>query len=235
MNSAGPGFFLLALIFLGWVQAGFVSFSPELLQKIQKNFGQLAHDRLVDLESLTRNSKALYTPEKLILVNDFYNDSIRFIDDIDHWKKKDYWATPMETLVSGGGDCEDFTIAKYYTLLELGVPEEQLHLTYVKTLELNQAHMVLTYFSDKNAIPLVLDNLIASIQPADKRKDLVPVYSFNGTGLWLAKERGKGRLVGGSQRVGLWEDLEKRLSKGEINTPPDFGKTLSAINIKGAP
>ena len=225
---------LLALLMLTWVHAGLVGISPELLPKVQKNFGEPAHNRLVELEQLTSSGKSLPTSEKLNLVNDFYNDQILFIDDIDHWKKKDYWATPLETLVSGAGDCEDFTIAKYFTLLEMGVPEQQLHLTYVKTLKLNQAHMVLTYFESNDATPLVLDNLITIIKPADKRKDLVPVYSFNGDGLWLAKERGKGRLVGSSQRIGLWEDLEKRLLNGEIHTPPNFRKNLSAINTKGA-
>ena len=61
---------------------------------------------------------------------------MRFIDDIIHWNKVDYWATPIEFLASHGGDCEDFAIAKYFTLIQLGIPEEQLTLTYVKALRL---------------------------------------------------------------------------------------------------
>ncbi|MDT8310044.1 MAG: sulfate adenylyltransferase, partial [Methylophaga sp.] len=94
--------------------------------------------------------------------------------------------------------------------------EDKLRLTYVKAVELNQAHMVLTYYETNRAMPLVLDNLIAEIEPANRRNDLVPVYSFNGDGLWLAKSRGEGQRVGDSSRLSLWQDLEKRMRDGAL-------------------
>jgi len=146
-------------------------------------------------------------------VNDFFNANVQFISDLALWGKEDYWATPIEMLSVGAGDCEDYSIAKYFTLKQLGVDEAKLRLTYVKAVEIGQAHMVLTYFENKRSVPLVLDNLITDIKPATQRKDLVPVYSFNGTGLWLAKARGEGQRVGDSSRLSLWEDLEKRMGK----------------------
>ena len=116
------------------------------------------------------------------------------------WGVKDYWATPLEFLSRGAGDCEDYSIAKYFTLKELGVSEKKMRITYVKALKLRQAHMVLTYFETPRSVPLVLDNLIPTIKPATQRKDLLPVYSFNGSGLWLAKSRGSGKKVGSSSR-----------------------------------
>lgn len=71
--------------------------------------------------------------------------------------------------------------------------------------------MVLTYYEKPDQVPLVLDNLIPEILPASKRKDLVPVYSFNGSGLWLAKSRGKGEKVGSSGRLKRWQDLLRRM------------------------
>ncbi len=56
---------------------------------------------------------------------------------------------PLEFLGSNAGDCEDFTIAKYFSLLELGVSDKKLRLVYVKTIELNQFHMVLAYYSTR--------------------------------------------------------------------------------------
>ena len=88
-----------------------------------------------------------------------------------------------------------------------------MRLTYVKALKLNQAHMVLTYFETPRSVPLVLDNLDTAIKPALQRKDLLPVYSFNGTGLWLAKAQGRGKKVGQSSRVNLWRDLNARMKK----------------------
>jgi len=95
----------------------------------------------------------------------------------------------LEFLATGAGDCEDFAIAKYFTLLELGVDESKMRITYVKSLRRNQPHMVLTFFASPKSVPEVLDNLIPEIKPATQRSDLLPVYSFNGTGLWTAKAR----------------------------------------------
>ena len=89
--------------------------------------------------------------------------------------------------------------------------EEKLNLTYVKALRYNVHHMVLTYFSSPAAEPLVLDNLVGIVKPASERSDLIPIYSFNGTGLWLAKQRGRGKLAGSSSRLKRWQDLLERM------------------------
>ena len=60
--------------------------------------------------------------EKLYSINRFFN-RFDFVDDLVHWNEKDYWATPIEFISTGAGDCEDYTIAKYFSLIELGVPE----------------------------------------------------------------------------------------------------------------
>ena len=75
--------------------------------------------------------------------------------------------------------------------------------------------MVLTYYPAPGAEPLVLDNLVDSIKPSSQRADLLPVYSLNGSGLWLANQRGKGKLVGDSDRLKHWRTLIDRIS-GEM-------------------
>ncbi|MFC6673580.1 transglutaminase-like cysteine peptidase [Marinobacterium aestuariivivens] len=119
----------------------------------------------------------------------------------------------MEFLVSNGGDCEDFSIAKYYTLRELGVPIEKMSIAYVKALELNQAHMVLTYYEAPDRIPLVLDNLTPDISTADQRRDLQHVYSFNGDNLWLSKKGRRADLVGASDRLKPWVQVQSRIGQ----------------------
>lgn len=185
--------------------------SEALLQKIEKQYDSDARERVESWQSLMQEGNELSELEKLTLVNDFFNSNVQFVDDILLWNKADYWATPIEMLSLGAGDCEDYSIAKYFTLKQLGVDEDKLRITYVKAVNLDQAHMVLTYFENKRSIPLVLDNLINEIQPANRRQDLVPVYSFNGTGLWLAKSRGEGQRVGDASRLSLWEDLAARM------------------------
>ncbi len=189
------------------------SINEKTLALAEKEYGPAARRRLLAWEELIRDDRSTTDREKLEKVNRFFN-RLAFISDLKHWGKEDYWATPVEFLASGGGDCEDFSLAKYFTLKAMGVPEKKLNLTYVKALKLNQAHMVLTYYAIPGAVPLVLDNLINAIKPASQRPDLLPVYSFNGTGLWLAKLRGRGRLVGSSDRLKRWRDLLNRMPQG---------------------
>ncbi|HAO23868.1 MULTISPECIES: transglutaminase-like cysteine peptidase [unclassified Methylophaga] len=185
--------------------------SEALLQKIENEYDSDARQRVEAWQALMLEGKDLTDHEKLTVVNDFFNSNVLFVDDILLWNQEDYWATPIEMLSIGAGDCEDYSIAKYFTLKQLGVDEDKLRITYVKATNLNQAHMVLTYFENRRAIPLVLDNLINEIKSANRRQDLIPVYSFNGTGLWLAKSRGEGQRVGDASRLSLWEDLAARM------------------------
>lgn len=182
----------------------------EALRAIEQRYGPAAAQRIRDWRQLIDTDQDQSLNVKLQAVNDFFNQ-LQFVDDIIHWQQRDYWATPVEFLATDGGDCEDFAIAKYFTLLELGVPESRLQITYVKALNLNQAHMVLAYYANPGADPLVLDNLVSGVLPGSSRNDLVPVYSFNGQGLWIARARGRGKRVGGSERLSLWQDLITRM------------------------
>lgn len=183
----------------------------ELLNNVELKYGKEAHTLLVAWEGLIIQDMSMTDLEKLKRVNDFLNQ-MEFVDDRIHWEKEDYWATPIEFLATQGGDCEDFAIAKYFTLKIMGVDEKKLNLTYVKSLNLNVHHMVLTYFSTADAEPLILDNLVREIKSASQRTDLIPIYSFNGTGLWLAKQRGRGKMAGSSNRLHHWQDLLQRMS-----------------------
>jgi predicted transglutaminase-like cysteine proteinase len=171
-------------------------------------------ERIDNWHKLMKEKQHAPVLEKLISVNMFFNRLV-FVDDSIHWGKEDYWSTPLEFLISNGGDCEDFATAKYFTLLNMQVPDEKMRLIYVKSMTLQKPHMVLGYYSVPSADPLVLDSIIDDIQPASKRKDLFPVYSFNGEGLWLAKQQSSDR-VGGSDRLSLWEELLKRYQSEAI-------------------
>jgi len=188
-----------------------LNFSSELIAKVEMKYGKHASNRVLAWQGLIQSAKNLPEKEKLKRVNDFFNQQLEFVDDDELWGLVDYWATPLEALSKGAGDCEDYSIAKYFTLIELGVPDSKMRITYVKAIELDQAHMVLTYFEKPGSIPAVLDNLKPAISPASMRRDLLPVYSFNGSGLWLAKSRGTGKKLGGSDRLNKWGGLKSRM------------------------
>ena len=190
--------------------------SAELLAGAQQEFGDEAEQRLLDWQQLYQDLRNEDEYEQLRQVNNFFNQQVNYISDEKHWGQKDYWATPYESLTTHGGDCEDFVIAKYYTLKELGVEVEKMRITYVKALRINQAHMVLTYFPTPDAIPLVLDNLISKIVSASRRKDLEPVYSFNASGMWLERMKGQGIRMGNPNKLDLWTGLRLRMSAQDM-------------------
>ena len=201
------------MLFCGLNIAAQIDLTTQLIQRIEKKYGVSAAKRVITWRDLMIVKTRQTDREILTRVNDFFNQRTRFVNDSELWNVKDYWATPLEFLIKGAGDCEDYAIAKYFTLKALGIDDQKMRLTYVKALKLNQAHMVLTYFETPRSVPLVLDNLDTVIKPALQRKDLLPVYSFNGTGLWLAKAQGRGKKVGASSRVNLWRDLNTRMEK----------------------
>ncbi|ENY71860.1 periplasmic protein [Aeromonas diversa CDC 2478-85] len=191
-----------------------------LVTRAEQTYGARAGKRVATWRLLAMEGKGANWSEKQRLerVNNFFNQ-MRFVDDIKLWRRTDYWATPLEFLGAAGGDCEDFSISKYFTLLELGIPDEKMRMVYVKALRYNQFHMVVAYYETPGSVPLILDNLIPDIRPATRRADLAPVFSFNGSHLWLMKARGQGELAGNSSRLGLWNDLRNRMTSGKLAQP----------------
>lgn len=118
---------------------------------------------------------------KLQKINEFFNTAwnIAYVNDIDNWGKSDYWANRYESLGKGRGDCEDYVIAKYFTLKELGVNPNKLFFVFVTIARSKEVHMVLAYYENKRSIPLILDSMNINLLPANKRPDLGFVFSFN--------------------------------------------------------
>ncbi|MDD4329589.1 MAG: transglutaminase-like cysteine peptidase [Aliarcobacter sp.] len=181
------------------------------LKSIENRYGIQARTRVEEWDAMIESSKDEDTLNKIKNVNDFFN-KIPYKTDLSTWGVKDYWATPFEFMGIGAGDCEDYAIAKYFSLIKLGIPDEKLRITYVSYKKANskfeQAHMVLTYYHKVGVEPVVLDNINKTLQVASKRPDLVPVYSFNASGLWQAKTKGEARV--GNNELKSWKDLMSR-------------------------
>lgn len=163
------------------------------------------------LLQLIERAAALDEVRRLSLVNAFFNQRISFHEDVEVWGMIDFWATPLEALDKGRGDCEDYAIAKYFSLVSAGTPVAKLRMVYVRA-QLggkSLAHMVLAYYAQPGAEPLILDNLVADVQPASARGDLLPVFSFNSEGLW----QGVGQTTQGDPvaRLSQWRDLLARV------------------------
>ena len=174
----------VTLMLLPSQQAASPLVSNEMLDKLKSEYSEQAFRRGVAINKLLADLEGQGIDKQLVEVNRFFNQ-FEYREDHQHWGQQDYWATPHEFIGTHKGDCEDFVIAKYFALRKLGVPDERLYLTYVKALEQNVAHMVLSYFPTPSSIPQILDNYNPRIVSADRRKDLLPVYSFNAKSLFL--------------------------------------------------
>jgi len=167
----------------------------ERIATLNKAYGKQAVQRLNSL--LVMMDEMVSSPEDKIVVtvNRFFNQ-LEFSSDMKTWQKNDYWASRLEFLGKGQGDCEDFAVAKFLTMMQLGVPEQKIFLTYVKAVGYPEAaHLVVTYYQKPGTVPFVLDNYNKRILPATQRNDLIPVYSFTANDLYLQKQQGLGKRV----------------------------------------
>jgi predicted transglutaminase-like cysteine proteinase len=215
--ALGVVFFFIASLSV----ASVVDFSPGLLNFIDAKWGRGAILRMENWRDtereqvLSRKSAAplsALSRDDMKSVNSFWN-KIPYYSDRQHWGVDDYWATPVEMLASNGGDCEDYSISKYFSLKELNVPIESLRITYVRALKFNEAHMVLAYYPTPDGDPYIFDNLTSKLVPASERPDLEPVYSFNDEDLWAV---GAASFKGKSSQIRLWTDLLKKMDKERL-------------------
>ncbi|AHF00360.1 hypothetical protein THIAE_00130 [Thiomicrospira aerophila AL3] len=207
---------LIALVWLGiWqsnkayaqVTINFNQFNQQLVQKFGARrlpVGQAWQQLVTELNGLS-------DVQKLQRVNAFFHQNVRYRTDQQLYGMEDYWATPLETLGHGLGDCEDYAIAKYITLRKAGLTDQQLRLIYVRANVRGrvEAHMVLGYYATPNAEPLILDSLIPRILPASQRTDLTPVFSFNAQGLWAGNQRSASSPTA---RLSRWRSVLDRLA-----------------------
>ncbi len=145
----------------------------KILHSSKKN---IILDRINDLILLKKSLNNVDDDfTKLNAVNDYFNE-YKFRSDQEVYKKVDYWATRKEFMFKGSGDCEDFVIAKYFTLLETGIDENKLSLLH--NIRKNEYHLVLAYQEDQFSDVLILDNIEKKIMPLTSRNDILVLYTL---------------------------------------------------------
>jgi len=203
---------LLAVLQL-WAALSAQAWDNHQMRAAAQRLGPNAVAAVEPLQSMLRAAQTQDEAAKLSAANQFFNLRLRFAPDIEVWGQDEHWATPLQALNAGAGDCEDYAIGKYTVLLAMGVPHTRLRLVYVRAklpdLATPVPHMVLAYYAIPNAEPLILDNLQAAIVPASQRPDLAPVFSFNSESLW----QGVGQAAAGSAmaRLSRWRETWARI------------------------
>jgi len=212
---ARAGTALLAAVLLAALVIGWAAVNLDRMQQLaRERYGPTAEETVLSWRRLLVEQRHRPVEEQLSAVNTFFNRRMLYALDPVVWGQNDYWASPLEFMGRAAGDCEDFAIAKYVTLLLLGVPNERLRLIYVRARTagaLSEAHMVLGYYDDPANEPQILDNLITSIRPASRRPDLTPVFSFNSAGLWVAGQTQS--AADPTARLSRWREVLERMKQ----------------------
>ncbi len=207
---------ILFIFFFGNSYAYPLEVSDKMVNNIEQQYGPTTKARVLAWQALIKNNQNKPELVKLKLVNRFFN-KLKYQSDSSQWNQENYWSTPLEFLIANKGDCEDFAIAKYFTLQAMGVPSHKMRITYVKSRKFNRAHMVLSYYEAPNTDPFIMDNLIPLILFGTERPDLVPIYSFNGDGLWLSNKPTKKARTGKGNKMVKWIDLKQRMRQEGFN------------------
>ncbi len=180
------------------------------LTQVKHNYDKEVYQRFSAWDKLLLDGQNQTDENKLKLVNKFFN-KMKWVSDKDLWNTKDYWATPIESLLRNAGDCEDFSIAKYFTLLELGIPIEKLKISYVKIIDYNQSHMVLAYYPTPDSEALILDNMNKNILKSSQRTDLKQEFNFNDDGVWAHNE--PNHRLDSVTKIDHWSSLIQRMKE----------------------
>lgn len=197
-----------SLLFTNITHADEPFVEESLLEKISNKYKIYAKKRFTLLQETLDDVRYKSDLEKLEAVNDFFNE-VRYSSDMKVYGKSDHWATPWEFLGKDRGDCEDYVISKYFALKYLEVDYKKLFFSYVRSTKFKEPHMVLTYFETPKSEPLVLDNYNRKIFPASQRKDLTPIYNFNGDILDEADKKNE-------KSHKKWDELKLNMQRKKI-------------------
>ncbi|MGD8834003.1 MAG: transglutaminase-like cysteine peptidase [Desulfobacteraceae bacterium] len=127
-----------------------------------------------------RKAKNKSPMETLKTVNAFFNQWPYRLD-IEAYGTSDHWASPNEFL-KRSGDCEDYSIVKYFALKQIGFETAKMRIVVVKDRIRNVAHAVLAVYLNETAY--ILDNLSDLVLPHDRYRHYIPQYSVNGANRW---------------------------------------------------
>ncbi len=172
--------FVLAL-FLSFTLAEEFYINPYYLNKLKKD--SKSYRIIEHYVNFLNSIKDEDDKIKIKKVNLYINKIVPKYDNYNY-KNDEYWATPFEFFSNAGGDCEDYAIAKMYSLKILGINPQIMYMSAVKDKYTGGNHMVLSLRVDKNKPPLILDNLSSKVLSLDKRVDLKLMFIFNKDGFF---------------------------------------------------
>jgi len=150
------------------------------IAKEQKTYANSGSKAVQSWQTMIRHQRGKRQADQLRTVNRFINQW-RYRSDQYNYATSDYWASPAE-FFSRSGDCEDYAIAKYVTLRQMGFDAEQLRMVVVKDLRRDLAHAVLAAYVDGEIY--ILDNVTSEVRLQAAVTEYAPYYSVNERSRW---------------------------------------------------
>ena len=120
-------------------------------------------------------------PKIIKSVNRYFN-KWPYKSDRIIYGKDEYWAT-LGQFMKNSGDCEDYAIAKYYTLKALGFKEDEIRIVVLTHPLRKKGHVVLAIYDQRDI--LILDSLTDTPKSHRAFLKYTPVYSVNQTTQWV--------------------------------------------------
>lgn len=200
-------FILLSTLILA---DSYPTFTQTELKFIEKKFGKISKNRVLDYQKNINLIKTFPKSKRLSRTNFYLNQLLPQYDGVIQ-KQEDHWATPKEFLTIGYGDCEDYVIIKYFSLIKLGFDKNKLFITTVREKFNGGHHMVLNYFKHSDKSPLILDNLSFKILNLKIREDLHAELFINETGVY--KFNDKNILLKIANHSAEYRELIKRIKR----------------------
>jgi predicted transglutaminase-like cysteine proteinase len=118
--------------------------------------------------------RSLAPDRQVKLANKFINNR--------HWtiepRRDDEWRT-LEEFLRSGGDCEDYAIAKYFVLRQLGFPIDDLRIAITWDMRVQDYHAVTMVHLDDSVLVLDVDG-----PPRRQQTDYRFLFSINESGIW---------------------------------------------------
>jgi predicted transglutaminase-like cysteine proteinase len=136
-------------------------------------------------QQLQNSAENLEPQKQLKLVNQFFN-RWPYRLDLEVYEQSDYWATPKE-FMQFSGDCEDYSISKYFALRQIGYPANRLRIVVLKDNIRNLAHAVLAVYQGEQIY--ILDNISDLVLPQERFRHYQPHYSVNEEYRWAHMQK----------------------------------------------
>lgn len=146
----------------------------------RNNYDDCPSRAVMAWQALLKGLEGENSEQQIREVNRFFNQVEYRADDVN-FGMSDYWATPLE-FMAYAGDCEDYVIAKYVSLRQLGFPASSLRMVVVQDTLRDLAHAVLAVYVDDDVF--ILDNLTNAVLSHDRIFQYSPYYSVNEEARW---------------------------------------------------